>query len=94
MNLDYNPKSRRATRTSREIKGPRIHRNYNLWVESLAKSIELNAETPPNSYLTDTVPSETPILIADELEKLDSLRERGVLTQEEFDRQKAKLLAQ
>jgi hypothetical protein len=36
----------------------------------------------------------SPILIADELEKLDALREGGVLTQEEFDKQKAKLLAQ
>jgi hypothetical protein len=94
MNLDYNPKNRRATRTRREIKGPRIHRNYNLWIKSLAKSIELYASTPPKSYLTDTAPSETPILIADELEKLDALRERGILTQEEFDQQKAKLLAQ
>jgi len=31
-------------------------------------------------------------MIADELEKLDALRQRGVLTQQEFDAQKAKLL--
>jgi len=33
-------------------------------------------------------------LIADELEKLASLRDRGILTSEEFDERKAKLLAQ
>jgi hypothetical protein len=33
-------------------------------------------------------------MIADELEKLDALRERGILTQEEFDQLKAKFLAQ
>ncbi|MEM9650675.1 MAG: SHOCT domain-containing protein [Actinomycetota bacterium] len=31
--------------------------------------------------------------IADEIEKLDGLRARGLLTQEEFDRQRAALLA-
>jgi hypothetical protein len=38
--------------------------------------------------------SGSPLLIADELEKLDKLRQRGLLTQGEFDQQKAKLLAQ
>jgi hypothetical protein len=33
-----------------------------------------------------------PSMIADELDKLDALRQRGVLTQQEFDEQKAKLL--
>ena len=32
-------------------------------------------------------------IVADELKKLASLKEQGVLTQEEFDQQKAKLLA-
>ena len=31
------------------------------------------------------------VLIADELEKLDALRQKGILTHEEFDREKAKL---
>jgi hypothetical protein len=93
VNLDYNPKGRKARKNWPEIKGPRIHRNYNLWVKQLAKSIEIYAETPPISYDAEPAPSEAPILIADELEKLDALRARGVLTQEEFDKQKAKLLA-
>jgi len=42
----------------------------------------------------ETPPNDTTALIADELEKLASLRDRGVLTSEEFDERKAKLLAQ
>jgi len=38
-------------------------------------------------------PNDTTALIADELEKLASLRDRGILTSEEFDERKAKLLA-
>jgi len=95
LNLDYNPDDVRTTRNKRLliIKGPRIHKNYNLWVEQLAESIVINAEFPPKSNPTDVAPGGSPLLIADELEKLDALRERGVLTQEEFDQQKAKLLA-
>jgi hypothetical protein len=44
-------------------------------------------QNPPNRSRTSPLP------IADELDKLDKLRRRGVLTQEEFDQQKTKLLA-
>jgi len=94
VNLDYNPNDRRKTKTRRAMKGPRIHRNYNLWVAQLAEGIADQAKSPPSPNLTDSAPSVNPILIADELEKLNALRERGILTQEEFDQQKAKLLAQ
>jgi hypothetical protein len=95
LNLDYNPDDLRTKRNARlhVIKGPRIHANYNVWVERLAESIVINAEFPPKSNPTDAAPAGSQLLIADELEKLDALRERGVLTQEEFDNQKAKLLA-
>ena len=76
------------------LNGPVIHGNYNLWVKLLAKSIAIYARNPTETNSTYTVPSKAPILIADELEKLDALRERGVLSQEEFDQQKMKLLAQ
>jgi hypothetical protein len=93
VNLDYNPNDRRKTKTRRAMKGPRIHRNYNTWVAELATNIETQTKFPPKPNLTGPAPSVNLILIADELEKLDSLRERGILTQEEFDQQKAKLLA-
>jgi hypothetical protein len=35
-----------------------------------------------------------PLFVADELEKLAGLLRQGLLSREEFDRQKAKLLAQ
>ncbi len=93
-NLDYNPNDRKKTRTMRAIKGPRIHRNYNIWIAQLAESIMDYARYPPKSFPTTDTNCENLLLIADELGKLDALRERGVLTREEFNRQKAKLLAQ
>jgi hypothetical protein len=93
INLDYNPNTLRKTRNRGEVKGPRIHRNYNIWVDQLTKKIAIYAKVPPKATLTEPAPSKNPILIADELEKLDALRQRGVLSQEEFDQQKAKLLA-
>ena len=83
----------RAMRNRRGIKGPRIHSNYNIWIDQLAKRIAIHTKVPPKSNLTDTAPSRNFILIADELEKLDALRERGVLSQEEFEQQKIRLLA-
>jgi Short C-terminal domain/Phospholipase_D-nuclease N-terminal len=41
-------------------------------------------------YVQDAAGSQSP---ADQLTKLADLRDRGVITQEEFDRQKAKILA-
>jgi hypothetical protein len=72
---------------------PKIHRNYNRWVESLAKSIEYHIANPIPAAETQPVSSDSLHLIADELEKLDALRVRGILTQQEFEQQKEKLLA-
>lgn len=92
-NLDYSPDRSRGTKTRKAIEGPRIHRNYNKWVEQLATRISMHAKAPPKAEPPSPALATNPILIADELEKLDALRKRGVLSQDEFDRQKAKLLA-
>ena len=90
-NLDYSPNDKTLSGPSRRIvKGPRIHKNYNLWVDQLAKRIAIQTKTPPR---TNQARAADPVMIADELEKLDALRERGILTQDEFDQQKSKLLA-
>jgi hypothetical protein len=44
------------------------------------------------SYIQETVAS-SPASTADQLDKLANLRDRGVITAEEFDREKAKILA-
>lgn len=97
-NLDYNPND--LTRhvqgsggQKRVIKkGPRIHGNYNLWVEELAQHVAARVQPLVADDRTREIRTD-PVLIADELDKLDQLRQRGVLTQQEFDAQKAKLLA-
>ncbi len=96
INLDFNPHDLRGPkagiRSKTIIKGPRIHANYNVWVRTLAESIEMYSLNPPKAAEIRGDASGDPIMIADELDKLDALRQRGVLTQQEFDRLKAKLL--
>ena len=89
-NLNYDAKQRKKRTKGQplgDVKAPRIHPNYNIWVAELADLIVLRTQHPPK--LSDLPPE----LIADELDKLDRLRQRGVLTQDEFDQRKAKLLA-
>jgi hypothetical protein len=53
--------------------------------------------SPPAGVEKETAESGTenpPLSVADELEKLASLRDRGILTQREFETQKAKLLGE
>ncbi|MEZ4281280.1 MAG: SHOCT domain-containing protein [Myxococcota bacterium] len=94
-NLDYNPNDlvRRGPGMERPIvkKGPRIHGNYNVWVGDLAAHLGARIRSAVRSS-QDPPTHVGPALIADELEKLDALRRRGVLTQSEFDAQKARLL--
>ena len=101
-NLNYSENDLRVAGPSRRfVKGPRIHPNYNRWVETLARAIEdrtahseqVRRQKPRNTREPSLAPPNPPAFVADELEKLDSLRERGVLTQEEFDLEKAKLLS-
>jgi hypothetical protein len=100
INLNYNPndsvKYRAGNSYNRKrsavVKGPRIHRNYNIWVDRLKRRIEYRAKKPPKAKPMKK--TEIPVFVADELEKLAALLKQGVLTQDEFDAQKAKLLAQ
>ena len=48
--------------------------------------------TQPKSLGEPAAATTTPLLVADELEKLASLRDRGLLTEQEFGEQKARLL--
>jgi hypothetical protein len=93
-NLKFNPDDlRKPGRRGQVIPGPRIHRNYNIWVQELASAVSSYLQHPPKaSRPSPSIESSEPVMIADELEKLDSLRERGILTDAEFARQKDKLL--
>jgi len=65
------------------------------WLEGIGLADEGNpAEiaVPLDAPSTKVSVSERPVLIADELLKLAQLRDAGVLTHEEFNRQKARLL--
>ena len=83
-NLDYNP-TRRT-----------IHRNYNKWVLQLSalikKQFQLLSSNATASEPCHGVPKTDMEDIFDELLKLDDLRDRGILTDEEFDIEKRKLL--
>ncbi|HIF94350.1 MAG TPA: SHOCT domain-containing protein [Myxococcales bacterium] len=95
-NLGYRTVDERRRHASSRLpapKRPSIHRNYNRWVNDLSSKIALSLMTPPRAVLLKPAPSDQLILIAEELERLDALRVRGILTQEEFDGQKSKLLA-
>ena len=94
-NLDYTSSGLKAWTKDHKLvvtKGPRIHKNYNVWVQDLADHIAERTKKLVAEQRSQ-IPPPSPALIADELEKLDQLRARGVLSQEEFDTQKAKLLA-
>ena len=91
INLNYRPDDYAGRRNMRVVmKGPRIHSNYNVWVDRFAKRIEMVAMHPPKAKPRTS----NPLFVADELEKLAGLLRQGLLSREEFDRQKAKLLAQ
>ena len=87
-------------------KGPRIHPNYNVWVSELADRISVRLGAPPELKRTDSrVVSDGgqqpggpgqdggSLFVADEIDKLDELRQRGVLTRDEFERLKQRLLS-
>ena len=48
---------------------------------------------PSRTEVAKPVSSDPQSFVADEIEKLDALRAQGVLTQQEFDQRKTKLLA-
>ena len=90
VNLNFHLDGLKATKRRKKIKGPRIHKNYNGWVTRLAERISAHAKNSPQMRPVVIDPDR---LIADELERLDALRQKGALTQDEFDTKKKKLLA-
>ena len=90
-NLDY--------RTALWSKRDRIHPNYNIWIDRLSASItqafhttsSSTALVPANAH-TDAVAEHGKQDMYSELIKLNDLREKGILTDEEFDTEKKKLL--
>ncbi len=102
-NLNYSPNDRKIKRIRNRtevVKGPVIHPNYNRWVTQLADGILATMRNPPLAKQDQSIPAQGKQatsaddmrLVADELEKLDALRQRGVLTDAEFDAMKARLL--
>jgi hypothetical protein len=88
-NLDYN--ARRQT----------IHRNYNNWVVKLSGTINKNlreaiaATGPvPNTSTPGSTPHSSREDVYTQLLQLDELRDKGILTEEEFQAEKRKLLEQ
>ena len=51
------------------------------------------APPPAPSVVVAAVAAAEPVRVADEIQKLFELKEKGALTQEEFDQQKAAVLA-
>lgn len=85
-NLDYNEKRQS------------IHRNYNNWVIKLSGTINQRFEEALHrSPATSSSISSKQQAVDDlyiELSKLGELRDKGILTEEEFEEQKRKLLEQ
>jgi hypothetical protein len=68
------------------------------WVDETMSSCDKGTGVPVNPELKNLssnmpVANSATISVADELEKLANLRDKGVITPEEFDQQKARLLA-
>ena len=81
-NLDYDKRRKR------------IHRNYNNWVLKLSRTIDKFLRRPMAKPEPEPVTVESKSDIYAEIIKLDDLRERGLLTDEEFENEKRKLLMQ
>ena len=61
-NLDYSPDDlNKRGKLGKFVKGPRIHRNYNVWVDRLAERIAIRTRAPPRANLANTAPSGKPI---------------------------------
>lgn len=78
-NLDYDPERQR------------IHRNYNNWVLKLSRTIDQNLRRP--AARKNSGPERRGDIYT-EILKLDDLRNRGLLTDQEFESEKRKLLEQ
>lgn len=93
VNLKYHAEGLKKTKSRKAVPGPRIHKNYNGWISRLASRIADRAKNPPRVVKIPARQIRQELLIADELEKLEGLRRKGVLSPYEFETQKEKLLA-
>ncbi len=80
-------------------KPDRIHKNYNNWIVKLSASISkafhsISSSTArdPADVHTDAVAERGKQDMYSELMKLDELRKKGILTDDEFEEQKKRLL--
>jgi len=77
---------------------PWIHRRYNSWVVKLSETIKENFRTAsiasysPDKTQKDVVAERNQDDVYSKILMLDDMRERGILTDEEFDAEKKKLL--
>ena len=84
VNPKYSPNdlvTRRRGWVRVNVKGPRIHGNYNKWVDALAVRIAARV-SHPMQQAGPAREQPSALFVANELEKLDALRQRGVLTDE------------
>jgi hypothetical protein len=98
-NLNHNPDKCRASnkrrqKYCREV----IHPHYNVWVKTLEDDIarEISWTDPAREDAEAATPApettDPSVFVADEILKLKKLEEAGILTPEEFEAQKMKLL--
>jgi hypothetical protein len=85
-----------STNLSYNEKRQTIHRNYNKWVLQLSTAINrqfltLSSVPVENDHGNDRTTTEKEDIF-DQLMKLDELRDRGILTDEEFEVEKKELL--
>ena len=64
-----------------------ITRPFSDWLRA-----KLSEPKPAQSSNAGAATANTPVSVADELDKLAGLRDRGIITNDEFDAQKSKLL--
>ncbi|MDH3691235.1 MAG: SHOCT domain-containing protein [Gammaproteobacteria bacterium] len=91
----YSVKYSSSTNLDHKPKRQTIHRNYNKWVLQLSTAINRQFHALSSAATSDTNHYRTDVekaYIFDELLKLDDLRDRGILTDEEFETEKRKLL--
>lgn len=85
----FGPKRRRKREVSCY---ERIHPDYNEWVRRIEHDIERHLARLQADHAVRATPGPAKLFIADELIKLQALREGGVLSEEEFEAQKRRLL--
>ena len=79
-NLDYSERQQR------------IHKNYNAWVIKLSQTIDQQLRSASPKEKSGSVAKTDKNDLYSELLKLDELRDMGLLTDEEFEAEKRKLL--